>query len=206
MSFRVLNAALLLLLLLGLGLGWAGARDFSRPNYEFLPDMARSEAYAAFEANPSFADGATLRPLPPGTIVRGRPPLPFDATPAGAERAGRELSSPLSAADPAVEERGAAVFAAFCRHCHGPGGEGDGPVPRRGFPPPASLLAGHAREMSDGAMFHALTFGLGNMPSHAAQLAPDDRWAAIAHVRRLQEEAPPAAEGGSGGAGQQEER
>jgi hypothetical protein len=40
--------------------------------------------------------------------------------------------------------------------------------------------------MRDGQMFHVLTKGQGNMPSYAVQVAPEDRWKAILHVRTLQ--------------------
>jgi hypothetical protein len=35
-------------------------------------------------------------------------------------------------------------------------------------------------------MFHVITMGRNNMPSHAAQVAHDDRWKVILHVRKLQ--------------------
>ncbi len=44
----------------------------------------------------------------------------------------------------------------------------------------------HAIDMRDGQMFHVLTYGQANMPSHSAQVTPSDRWAVIAYVRMLQ--------------------
>jgi mono/diheme cytochrome c family protein len=41
--------------------------------------------------------------------------------------------------------------------------------------------------MPDGQMFHVLTYGQGRMPPVATQLASDDRWRAILHVRQLQQ-------------------
>ena len=43
--------------------------------------------------------------------------------------------------------------------------------------------------MSDGQMFHVLTFGQKNMPGYAAQISAADRWQAILHVRSLQDAA-----------------
>lgn len=192
MSYRVLNVFLGLGLIACLGLVWTAGRDYSRPNVEFLPEMVHSLAYETFAPNPNFPDGKTLQPPPAGTIARGLMPLHYESTPEEAARAGRELKSPLDPDDPQVAERGAFVFSAFCQQCHGPAGEGDGPVARRGFPPPASLLADSARQMKDGEIFHALTYGKGNMPSHAAQLSRADRWRAVAHVRALQSRPPPA--------------
>ena len=47
--------------------------------------------------------------------------------------------------------------------------------------------------MEDGQLFHMLTFGKGNMPSHAGQVAREDRWKVIVHVRQLQQAAVEAA-------------
>ncbi len=101
-------------------------------------------------------------------------------------RAGEELQNPFPPLDAARRERGATVFANFCQACHGPLGQGNGPVALGGFPPPASLLADRAVQMKDGQMFHVLTYGQGNMPSCAAQLSVDDRWSVILYVRMLQ--------------------
>ncbi len=165
-----------------------GGRDFSHPNIAYMPDMAYSAAYESFSTNPNFPDGKTMQRPPAGTIARGQLPLHYEATPEDAVRAGRELLSPFPAGDAAVLSRGAHVFSAFCQQCHGAAGEGDGPVARRGFPPPPSLMADKARNMKDGQIFHILTYGQGNMPPHASQISREDRWHAVAHVRKLQEQ------------------
>lgn len=172
------------------GLSVTLGRDFERPNLRFLPEMVNSVPYDAFDESPVFDDGMTLRPPVPGTISRGYMPLGFGPGDEEAQRAGRELENPLAASAPvstsAVLERGARVYLAFCQVCHGEGGAGDGPVTTRGFPPPPSLLADNARAMADGRLFHIVTFGQGNMPAYAAQIAPDDRWKVVLFVRSLQ--------------------
>jgi hypothetical protein len=35
-------------------------------------------------------------------------------------------------------------------------------------------------------MFHVITLGRINMPSHAGQVSADDRWKAIHYIRKLQ--------------------
>lgn len=86
-------------------------------------------------------------------------------------------------------QRGAYLFANFCQTCHGATGAGDGPVTKRGMPPPPSLLAEKALQMKDGQMFHVQTYGQGNMASYASQVSAEDRWLAIMHIRTLQEPA-----------------
>jgi mono/diheme cytochrome c family protein len=163
-------------------------RDVSQPNYDFLPEaqMVYSPAYDTFSPNPNFPDGSTLRRPPAGTIAHGHLPLHYQPTLQDAVRAGRELRNPFSESDTFRRERGGFVFAQYCQVCHGPLGQGNGPVTQRGFPPPASLLADRAVQMKDGQMFHVLTYGQGNMPAFSTTLSAEDRWSAILHVRLLQ--------------------
>jgi len=183
-----LNLFLLVLVGITLAIALSISRDVTQPNYESLVEgqMAHSPTYDSFAPNPNFADGMTLRFPPAGTIALGQLPLPFKATPEDAIRAGAELHNPLSDEDDSRVARGSVVFGNFCQVCHGPLGQGDGPVTQGGFPAPPSLLADRAMKMPDGQMFHVLTYGQGRMPSIAPQLSRDDRWCSILHVRQLQ--------------------
>jgi mono/diheme cytochrome c family protein len=78
------------------------------------------------------------------------------------------------------------VYQIYCQPCHGGAGKGDGPVARRGFPPPPSLLAEHAVHLTDAQIFDIATRGQKNMPSYAVQVPPQDRRAVISYVRSLQ--------------------
>jgi len=182
----VLNGFLLLAVIVSVGASWIFSSDPTRPNFEFLPQMAHSPRYNAFAPNPNFADGTTLQRPEPGTIARGSMPLHYAATSQDALRAGEELTSPLDSGNVRARERGAFVFSNFCAVCHGAGGAGNGPVAQRGYPPPPSLLADHALKMKDGQLFHVLTYGQNNMPSYASQLSREDRWNVILHVRTMQ--------------------
>ena len=176
-------------MLIAIVLSFAAARDFSRPAFEFLPDMVHGPTYQAFESNPNTADGKTLRLPAPGSIPRGQMPFRYERTEQDALRAGRDLTNPIPADDDAAQLRGSVAFAAFCQPCHGASGAGDGMVARRGYPPPPSLLAEHAVNMKDGQMFHVITFGQGNMPAYDSQVERADRWKAVLHIRSLQEAA-----------------
>lgn len=192
-----INAFLFLAVLALIAANFVLRPNPARPNYEFLPQMAHGPRYAAFVANPNFADDKTLHAPPPGAISRELMPLHYSATPQEAIRAGEELKSPVDLNSQQARERGAMVFANYCAVCHGAGGLGNGTVTQRGFPPPPSLLADHAMNMKDGQMFHALTFGQNNMPSYASQLSREDRWSAIAYVRGLQAQTAPKSAGGA---------
>jgi copper transport protein len=77
--------------------------------------------------------------------------------------------------------RGYDFFQGNCTGCHGPMGEGNGPMAKDLKVPPADLTAPHVGTHTIGDIFHWLTFGgqSGVMPAFAEQLEPDDRWDVI---------------------------
>jgi mono/diheme cytochrome c family protein len=168
----------------------ACASDPTEPRYEILPDMVDSVPYDSFDLNPNTRDRKTLLAAPPGSVPRGARPFLYGAGPEEAARAGRELESPIEATPEALA-RGELVYGRMCTPCHGRAGEGDGPVVPR-FPAPPSLVAPHARAMPDGQIVHVITRGQGVMPAHGAQVALDDRWRIVHHIRKLQQAAAPA--------------
>lgn len=184
-----LNLFLAVALTLCVACGFLIRPQRSRPNVEFLPEMVRTAAYKAYSANPNFPDGKTLQQPPPDTIPHGLHSVDYPATEAGAIRAGEELANPYKFEDLAAFTRGGFVFRTWCLPCHGATGRGDGAVPMRGFPAPPPLNSEKTIALKDGRMFHILTYGQGNMPSYASQVAEDDRWKAILYVRSLQRSA-----------------
>jgi mono/diheme cytochrome c family protein len=133
----------------------------ARRNWEAMPEMVRTASFKSFSPNPNFRDGKTIQLPPEGVVAR-------------------------PASVPPRTHSGAVVFQTYCQPCHGAGGKGDGPVALRGFPPPASLLAPHARELADDQIFDIITRGQKNMPAYASQIPAPDRRAAVAYVRSLQ--------------------
>lgn len=89
-----------------------------------------------------------------------------------------------------LSERGQQRYDIFCSVCHGLTGEGDGMIVRRGFRTPPSFYEPRLREAPVGHFFDVVTNGWGAMPSYAAQIPVQDRWAIIAYVRALQRTRP----------------
>ena len=190
-----LNIVLLSLLVMVAILAVTTRVDYSRPNIEVLPDMKYTPASTAYAENSIFANGRTLQSPLPGTIARGQMPLHYKASKEDAVRAGKEIENPYHQTNIKPQQlqdsvtRGANTYRVFCVSCHGTSGVGDGPVPKRGFPPPPSLLTGKSLQMKDGQLFHILTYGQGSMSDFAGQLSVDRRWDAINYVRSLQPKA-----------------
>lgn len=216
MPLNKTNIVLASLLLLVAFMTLATRVDFTQPNIEILPDMKYTPAWTAYASNPVFENGRTLQAPVPGTIPRGHLPLHFEPTIEDAVRAGQEIMNPYQsslqsnlqtgqeAAEGADEEtaladattqlqesirRGAETYRVFCTCCHGATGAGDGPVTKRGFPPPPSLLTGKSRAMKDGQLLHVLTYGQASMPDFRGQLTSDRRWDAINYIRDMQSKA-----------------
>ena len=161
-----LNLFLLTILVAAVAANFGIGDNPAHRNFEAMPEMVRSIAYKSFTVNPNFGDGKTLQVPPEGAIARP-PEHPVPARP------------------------GALVYQIYFLPCHGPAGKGDGLVAARGFPPPPSFLADHAVHLTGDQMFQIVTRGQKNMPSYAAQVPPQDRWAAIGYVRSVQGGAQP---------------
>ncbi|MFT4521380.1 MAG: mono/diheme cytochrome c family protein [Bacteroidia bacterium] len=157
------------------------------PGIEYAPNMYVSEAYEAYsqtqemEYNPY---GMTMRMPVKGTIARGQ--MNYLGYPEGYE-ASASWTSKIASTEKNVTE-GQRLYNIYCQHCHGKTGKNDGGVIKSGqYPPPP--WAGYSddiiKNLSDGQMFHTITFGKGNMGSHASVLTPEQRWQVIGYVRKL---------------------
>ena len=148
-------------------------------------DMHDQPRLEPLEASPFFGDGMASRLPPAGTVARGQ--LREDAVlftgmgPGGAPTA--EL--PMRA-DRVVLRRGQERYDVFCSPCHGRAGDGAGMVARRGFKAPPSFHDQRLRDAPVGYYFDVMTRGFGVMPSYAAVVTPEDRWAIAAYIRALQ--------------------
>ena len=83
-------------------------------------------------------------------------------------------------------DRGQDRYNIYCIVCHGPVGNGDGMVVRRGFPQPPTYHDDRLRNAPVGHFFDVITNGWGKMNSYAYQVHPADRWAIAAYIRALQ--------------------
>jgi hypothetical protein len=187
-SLQTVNWVLGAALMGTLVLHWLLGSDPARPNHEFLPEMVRAVPYESFSEHPLLPDNSAMQPPQPGTIARGQLPVHYRPTSEDATRAGKELANPLIGQEKRWLPRGGHVYANHCQVCHGPAGQGDGPVATAARLGKWSLVDDKVAKMPDGQLFHVLTYGKDKMASYAGQLSREDRWAAILHVRSLRKQ------------------
>lgn len=83
--------------------------------------------------------------------------------------------------------RGRDRFDIFCSPCHGTLGDGHGPVaPKMELRRPPSLHDPRLARMPAEDLFVVISLGYGLMPSYAAPLTVEDRWAVVGYVKALQ--------------------
>jgi mono/diheme cytochrome c family protein len=175
-------------------------------------DMQDQPRYKAHKKSDFFADGKAMRELPEGTVPRGflREDKAFyqgkteggpNATAAPNQAAAPAMDSsgntlvtdftglvsefPLPVTEELVN-RGEQRYNVFCIVCHGPVGNGDGMIVRRGFSKPPTYNDDRLRNAPVGHFYNVITNGQGKMNSYASQIPPADRWAIVAYIRALQ--------------------
>lgn len=147
-------------------------------------DMQVQPKYTSLSPSSFFVDGRSARPVPAHTIARGHL-NDTDGFHTGAVNGAFLETIPVPITRPLLE-RGQQRFNIFCTPCHGPLGNGDGMVARRGFKVPANLHTDRLRHAPPGYLFQVISNGYGAMPDYSNQIHVADRWAIIAYIRALQ--------------------
>ena len=163
-------------------------KDSNSPGVEFMPDMYRSPSLESNMAYVSMVNGDSLeanRTPVAGTIARGYMPFPYSNTPEGYELAKANAHNPLQKNDVNLKT-GEELYGKFCVHCHGATGQGDGLVGLKLPGPPPPYTAADKINMTEGEIFHIMTYGKGLMGSHASQLTQEERWKLVLYVQKLQ--------------------
>jgi outer membrane protein OmpA-like peptidoglycan-associated protein len=142
-----------------------------------------------------YTDRQASRPLPEGTIARGKLRAD-DAYTTG--KVGTKFVNPLPTeavnnfgGPKAMLDRGQEKYTIYCAPCHGTTGNGNGFIAQRGLgfwqKLPATLLMPRLQKVEDGYLYDVLTHGKGAMYGYASRIQDyNDRWAVVAYVRALQ--------------------
>lgn len=173
-------------------------KDYRRnPGRAYMPDMAYSrayETYASTEAlmnNPAYKGHITYNATPvAGTMARGEmlEMYPYKNDSLGyIQSAGVKNPFNADSIDLKEAER---LYLINCGICHGAKLDGNGPLYKDGTGPfpnaPKNLMGDDMKKMTEGTMFHSVTYGKNSMGSYASQLTVKQRWEIIAFIKKKQ--------------------
>ena len=162
--------------------------------FEFMPDMYRSPSLETYGKNKIFSDSLNARMPVKGTIARGYlKTFNYSSSLDDYLLSGKEAINPYEINNENLEE-GEALYAMFCKHCHGPNGAGGGTithplysaVPYYNDNKQKRRSGATMSELKTGHIFHAITYGLNAMGPHASQLSEEERWKIVLYVQKLQ--------------------
>jgi len=161
-------------LALALGLILAGCRR----------DMQMEPRYDPLSWGNFFADGRSARPEIEGTVAHGH--LKLNQALYTGKVNNQEIDYFPFTITRADLDRGRERYDVYCSPCHSRIGDGEGMVVRRGFRHPPSYRIDRLVKAPVGHFFDVMTNGLGEMPSYASRVPPEDRWRIAAYIRVLQ--------------------
>jgi cytochrome c5 len=127
-----------------------------------------------------FKDGFGMRMPVPETVTSESMPY----TIRNQDYAG-DLVNPLPRTG-SVLNRGRQAYANYCAVCHGILGNGVPSLTAAYGAKPANLVSQKFIGLPDGKIYHVIVAGKNAMPGYSADLAENERWAAIHYVRVLQ--------------------
>ncbi|HEX6588960.1 MAG TPA: cytochrome c [Longimicrobiales bacterium] len=161
--------------------------------------LAKVPFLAFMHSSPMIDPYEMPRPAPEGSVpVRdpfGVAPYANGNTIADLQDLASRASNPIQPGDTAALVHGQAMFLRHCMVCHGPTGQGMGPItgPDR-FPMGPSLVSPIVAGYSDGYVYAIVRQGRGLMPAYGPRMTELERWQVVAYVRSL------AASGGTAAA------
>jgi cytochrome c553 len=154
----------------------------SEPNYQYMPNMQHSIAYETYSESDAFANGKEGQIPAKGSVKRGFTPYEYENSNEGYLLAKANLKSPLDSIG-VDKEAGEQLYTIYCAVCHGDKGDGKGNLAKR------EKFAGvpdyKTRDITEGSVFHVITYGLNMMGSHANQLTQEERWQVTHYVMEL---------------------
>ncbi|WP_426062943.1 c-type cytochrome [Flavobacterium sp. DSP2-3-1] len=172
-------------LLFGFTILVSSCHNNAAPNYQYFPNMYESVGYETYAESDAFKNGKEGQLPAEGSLDRGTEPFEYENSTAGYELAKANLKSPLDSLSRDAE-KGAALFEIYCISCHGASGNGKGKlVEREKF---LGVPSYKDRVITEGSIFHVITYGLNSMGSHANQLSAHERWLVTDYVLKLKSE------------------
>lgn len=160
--------------------------------------LAAIPVFSFLREAPFFDPYEAPRPAPVGAIPyitpNGIPDPTLQPTEASLTAWGAAHTNPVPMSDTLAMQVGQVMYDRHCGVCHGPQGNGDGPIIGPGkfpFAPNLHLPVTVAR--TDGYLYGVIAAGRGLMPAYGPRMTPAERWATVNYIRQLQSGAGAAA-------------
>lgn len=158
------------------------------PGRTYMPDMAYSRAYETYSSTENLKEkGIHYNALPvEGTIARGDMAAYTLKNDSSGYAQSASVKNPFNTDSIDLKEA-ERLYLINCGICHGTKLDGNGPLWKGGDGPypaaPKNFLADDMKAMTEGTMFHSVTYGKGQMGSYASQLNIKQRWDVIAYIK-----------------------
>ncbi|HCW05787.1 MAG TPA: cytochrome C [Cytophagales bacterium] len=150
-----------------------------------------------YNSNPYNPYKMNLRMPPKHTVRRNEKGwLPYRGTNDADGLANADkLVSPIMDTTGVALQQGQVLYETYCKHCHGAKAGGDGKVAQgvkidgvdhSMYPGVANLRGDAYKNITEGHIFHVITYGKGLMGAHGSQVSEEDRWKIAKYVKQLQ--------------------
>ena len=161
----------------------SSCKNNSAPNYQYFPNMYESVGYETYAESAAFKDGKEGQLPAAGSIKRGFVPYEYENSTAGYELAKLNSKSPLDTVSLKEYDKSKELYGIYCAICHGDAGNGQGKLVTQGKY--LGIPNYKDRVITEGSVYHVLTYGLNSMGSYANQLNQHERWLVSKYVLEL---------------------
>ena len=161
--------------------------------------------------NSVFKNGLNAQAAPAGTVPRDMwyqsdvyMPYPYSNSIEGYDSATQYLFSPLANASNNEEKginctddtfsKGKRIYETYCIMCHAADGSGNGILVSKGAYPKVPAYWERSY-LTEGQMFHTLTYGKALMGSYASQLTTRERWEVVCYISQFLDDGATASAG-----------
>ena len=158
--------------------------DSSKPNYQFMDEMYRSQSYETYGEYDIFPNQQQAMLPAEGTIPRGWMPYEYENSPDGLARARQELHNPLPVTEANLAS-GQKMYTINCAVCHGDKGDGNGILSEREKFLGVPSFDDQGRVLTAGSIYHVIMYGMNAMGSYASQTSEQERWQIVMYVENL---------------------
>jgi mono/diheme cytochrome c family protein len=158
-------------------------RDKGQPNYQYMPNMYESVGYETYAESNAFRNGKEGQLPADGSLKQGFIPYQYANSNEGYEAAKANLKSPIDTIAVKDVPKQKELFEIYCAICHGNEGNGKGKLVSQGKI--LGVPSYKDRVITEGSVYHIMTYGINSMGNYANQLNQHERWLVADYVMQL---------------------